>query len=224
MNRIQRLAPAALALAAASLASCEDFLDRPPQDQVAEETFYQTEEDLRLAAYATYTPLTRQAWLGQEGWKVSEVPSDNTTPAGSDPDFSPIDNFGVTSDNRNVLAYWSIRYRAANLANVLVEKAPQTGLDAAVTDGYVAEGQFVRALAYFDLVRIFGGVPLVLEKAEFGDDVLLPRASVEARKARGGAHRRRGPTRGVRHSTGYVSGSSSSTGLASPRACRSTAS
>ena len=179
MFRIRRLIPAALALTVVALVGCEDFLDRPPQDQVVEETFYRTEEDLRLAAYATYTPLTRQAWLGQEGWKIMEVPSDNTAPAGSDPDFSPIDDFGVSPDNGNVYAYWGIRYRAANLANVLIEKAPETGLDAAIVDGYVAEGQFVRALAYFDLVRIFGGVPLVLEKAAFGEDVLLPRSSVE---------------------------------------------
>ena len=179
MLRIRNLSFAALALTTAALVGCEEFLDRPPQDQVVEDTFYKTEEDLRLAAYATYTPLTRQAWLGQEGWKIMEVPSDNTAPAGSDPDFSPIDDFGVSPDNGNVLAYWSIRYRAANLANVLIEKAPEAGLDADVTAGFVAEGQFVRALAYFDLVRIFGGVPLVLKKAAFGEDVLPARASVE---------------------------------------------
>ena len=179
MQLSRHLSLLAFASGAVALVGCEDFLDRPPQDQIVEDTFYRSEEDLRLAAYATYTPLTRQAWLGQEGWKIMEIPSDNTAPGGSDPDFSPIDDFGVAPDNENVGAYWNIRYRAANLANILIEKAPESGLPEAVYAPYVAEGQFVRALAYFDLVRIYGGVPLVLAKANLGDDVLLPRASVD---------------------------------------------
>ena len=176
---LQSLPLAALAVASSALVGCEDFLERPPRDQVIEETFYKTEADLRLAAYSVYTPLTRQAWSGQEGWKIAEIPSDNSAPGGSDPDFSPIDDFGVSPDNPNVKAYWDIRYRAVNLASVLIDKAPSSGLAEGVYATYVAEGQFVRALAYFDLVRIFGDVPLVLKKAEYGEDVLLPRASVE---------------------------------------------
>ena len=179
MQFFRHLPLVGLAVVSTALVSCEDFLDRPPQDQITEENFYRSESELRLAAFGLYSPLTRQQWLGQEGWMIMEIPSDNSAPGGSDPNFSPIDDFGVAPDNEAVGAYWNIRYRAANLANELIAQAPQSGLPAEVVAPYVAEAQFVRALAYFDLVRIYGAVPLVLERARLGDDVLVPRAPVE---------------------------------------------
>ena len=52
-------------------------------------------------------------------------------------------------------------------------------LDAETAAPYIAEARFVRALAYFDLVRIFGDVPIVTERPVFGEELLPARSPVD---------------------------------------------
>ena len=158
--------------------SCSDFLDREPLDQLTDASFYQTESDARRAILAAYTPMMDQNWSGK-GWQITEIPSDNSQAGGLDPEFTPIDNFTVTADNPTVANYWAIHYRQVALANVVLEKIEGMSLEDALKDQYRGEAKFLRAIAYFDLVRVYGGVPLVLTAPEFGDDFLLPRASAQ---------------------------------------------
>ncbi|MEL6357780.1 MAG: RagB/SusD family nutrient uptake outer membrane protein, partial [Bacteroidota bacterium] len=162
----------------ASLFSCDEFLDRQPLDQITAENFYRTEDEMELAVMAVYEPIQNIEWLGK-GWHITEIPSDNTQPGGTDPDFTPMDEFTVNADNGTIANFWAIRYRCINLANVVIEKAPQAEISAQKAEEFIQEAKFLRALAYFDLVRIYGGVPLVINAPSNDQDLLLPRASVE---------------------------------------------
>lgn len=162
-----------------SLLSCDDFLDRQPLDQITVENFYQSEDDLQRGILAAYYPLQNQDWTGK-GWMLTEIPSDNSQPGGSDPEHTPIDNFTVNADNGPVANYWRMHYQTIALANVILEKTPESqiaGTD--IADEIKGEAQFLRALAYFDLVRIYGGVPLMTVAPTYDGDLLLPRSSVE---------------------------------------------
>ncbi|MCI4671091.1 MAG: RagB/SusD family nutrient uptake outer membrane protein [Bacteroidia bacterium] len=174
MNRLMFIYISILALTAIS---CEGFLDRQPLDQISTESFYQTEEEANLAALAIYSPMLDVEWQGK-GWMITEIPSDNTQAGGTDPDFTPIDNFSVSADNLPVANYWAFHYRCVVLANVVIEKVGNMSIEQATINRLIAEARFLRAFSYFDLVRIYGGVPLVLSAPEFGDDFLLPRATV----------------------------------------------
>ena len=71
-----------------------------------------------------------------------------------------------TADNSRVLGTWSAAYNVIYNANDFIEKttAAQPGMtssDRAVTDLYLAEARSIRALMYFELVRLFGGVTLM---------------------------------------------------------------
>ncbi|MEO0898584.1 MAG: RagB/SusD family nutrient uptake outer membrane protein [Bacteroidota bacterium] len=160
------------------LVSCEGFLDRAPLDQLSTESFYQTEADANLAVLSVYSPLMDVEWQGK-GWMITEIPSDNSQAGGTDPDFTPIDNFSVSADNGPVFNFWAFHYRCVVLANVVVGKVNGMDIDPSVINRIEAEARYLRAFAYFDLVRVYGGVPLVLSAPEFGDDMMLPRASVE---------------------------------------------
>ena len=159
------------------LQACTGFLDRDPLDQLTVEGFYQTEEDINRAVLAAYAPMMDVEWQGKS-WMITEIPSDNTQAGGTDPDFTPIDNFTVSADNLPIANFWAIRYRQITLANVVIGRLAETSLEPEVKNPYEGEARFLRALAYFDLVRVFGGVPLVLEMPIFGEDLNLPRASV----------------------------------------------
>jgi len=159
------------------LQACAGFLDREPLDQLIVDNFYQTEEEVNRATLAAYAPMMDLEWQGKS-WMLTEIPSDNTQAGGTDPDFTPIDNFTVSADNLPVANFWAIRYRQITLANVVITKLKESALAEEVKNSYEGEARFLRALAYFDLVRIYGGVPLVLEMPVFGEDLNFPRASV----------------------------------------------
>ncbi|MEZ4883809.1 MAG: RagB/SusD family nutrient uptake outer membrane protein [Chitinophagales bacterium] len=160
-----------------TMISCEDFLDREPLDQLTTDNFYKTAADADKALLATYSPMQDQEW-NSKGWMITEIPSDNTQAGGTDPDFTPIDNFTVVADNLPVANYWSIRYRQITLANTVITKVNEMDLTQASKNPLLAEAMFLRAVAYFDLVRIYGGVPLITAPPVFGADLLYPRAKV----------------------------------------------
>ncbi|MEM8523457.1 MAG: RagB/SusD family nutrient uptake outer membrane protein [Bacteroidota bacterium] len=155
--------------------SCSNLLDKQPLDQLTTDNFYKTEADADRAVLAAYTPMMDVEWNGKS-WMLTEIPSDNTQPGGNDPDFTPIDNFTVVADNVPVANFWAFRYRQITLANVVIEKVEQMELENAKKDQFIGEAKFLRAIAYFDLVRIFGGVPLITQAPSFDQDLLFPRA------------------------------------------------
>ncbi|MFK8165069.1 MAG: RagB/SusD family nutrient uptake outer membrane protein [Lewinella sp.] len=156
------------------LTSCgEEFLDRQPIDQISVENFYRTESDLESGILAAYTALQSQQYFG-EGWRLDETASDD-----SRQNFgSALDNFNVTAGASEVRNYWAGRYRLVTLANVMIEKAPAAEVSQEVVDQLVAEARFLRAIAYYDLVRIFGGVPKITTIPSLDQDLLYPRSSV----------------------------------------------
>lgn len=158
-----------------SLASCgEEFLDRQPVDQITVENFYRTEADLESGILGAYTALQSQQYFG-EGWRVDETPSDDSRQAFG----AAIDNFSTTAGSGEVLNYWSGRFRLITLANVIIQKAPQAEVSQEIIDRSVAEARFMRAIAYYDLVRIFGAVPKITVPPSIDQDLLFPRSPVD---------------------------------------------
>ncbi len=172
-----RILPFLLMLSLLSLVACDDFLDRQPLDQLTVNNFYETVEEVDLALLGSYSPMMDVEWTGK-GWMLTEIPSDNTLPGGTDPEFTPIDRFTVTADNPAISNYWRLHYRQITLANTVIARIEEMTISDTEKAPFQAEAQFLRALAYFDLVRLWGGIPLVTTPPEFGEDLLLPRASV----------------------------------------------
>ncbi len=163
---------------ALTLSGCEGFLDREPLDQISADNFYSNVDEVNIALVGTYAPLLDIDWTGK-GWMITEIPSDNSQPGGTDPDFTPIDNFTVTADNLIVGNYWARHYQLVTYANTVISKVNQsTTIDEDLKQPLLAEAMFLRALAYFDLVRVFGGVPLITDPPLFSGNLLFPRATV----------------------------------------------
>jgi len=158
--------------------ACEDFLDREPLDQISEANFYLTANDADLAAKAMYSVPQGINWYGKS-WMITEIPSDNSTTGGNDPDFSPIDNFTLNADNPPNSEFWTEHFRLVTLANQVLGNVPNIEMDEALKASYLGEAEFLRAFTYFDLVRIYGGVPIIREVATIDSDVNVTRNSVD---------------------------------------------
>ncbi len=168
----------ALFIAVLFLCSCEDFLDRQSLDQVGTESFYKTASDANLAAIGMYSSMQAIDWWGQ-AWKILEIPSDNSTAGGNDPDFSPIDNFTHNPENGPNNMFWSEHYKLVTLANQVLQYVPDIEMDLDAKNSILGEARFLRAYAYFDLVRIYGAVPLVTRVPSLDQDLLIPRNAVD---------------------------------------------
>ncbi|MCD2425090.1 RagB/SusD family nutrient uptake outer membrane protein [Niabella pedocola] len=143
------------------LCSCNKLLDLKPRDNMSEKTFYKTPADFKLAANALYNSLP--------GFDFADVESDiafNQANAVSDGDYLPPEND----------ANWTNAYYYIRNANIMITKG--TAFADAETKRYVAEAKFFRALSYWNIFRLFGGVPLVTDVLTETDERLYgPRAS-----------------------------------------------
>ena len=75
---------------------------------------------------------------------------------------------------------WRASYQVIARANLSVTRIPEVSMDETLKARLIGEAKFLRALSYFNLVRLFGGVPLVLEPESDIDEYLVPRATETA--------------------------------------------
>ncbi|MCE7865061.1 MAG: RagB/SusD family nutrient uptake outer membrane protein [Bacteroidetes bacterium CHB5] len=156
--------------------ACEDFLEKPPQGELTQTKFPVTAEDALLATNAAYNTL-RDPNFNSGLFPLMDIMSDDTN-KGSNPDdaaatIGPFDRFEHLKTEGAILRWWNTLYKAIRRANVVIEKVPAISMDETLRNRYVGEARFLRAFFYFDLVRAYGGVPLLTSV----DPVVLPRST-----------------------------------------------
>lgn len=148
--------------------SCEDFLDVKPQGQLTQEAFPKSASDALLATNAVYSTL-RQWHYHSGGFPIFDIMSDDAL-KGSNPDdqvntLGAYDKFMHDATSDGLDRWWATLYQGIRRANVVIENVPSITMDETLKNRYLAEARFLRGLYYFDLIRGFGGVPLVTESA-----------------------------------------------------------
>lgn len=143
---------------------CEDFLDKPLQGELTQETFPTKPEDALLATNAIYNILRNSAF-NTGLFPILDIMSDDAS-KGSNPDdaattIGPYNNFTHIPTEGSVSRWWNILYEGIKRANIVIIKVPDIDMASALKLRYVGEARFLRALFYFDLVRAWGDVPLV---------------------------------------------------------------
>ncbi len=143
---------------------CEDFLELNPQGQLTQESFPTTPADAQLATNAVYSTL--RGWhYHSGGFPILDIMSDDahkgSNPADQLNTIGPYENFTHTTTQDGLDRWWSALYQGIKYANVVIEKVPAINMNATLRNRYIAEARFLRALYYFDLVRAWGGVPII---------------------------------------------------------------
>lgn len=157
------------------LTACNGMLDLDPITEELETNFYKNEEQCLQGLVSTYdvlgwgavaTPGTGAASIPFE-W-ISEVLGDKCYAGGDNAtDAATMERFNrgqLNGDISNVRALWKKYYTGIYRANLLLEKLPSAEFtDESNRVRFEAEAKFLRAYFYFDLVRLFGNVPLILK-------------------------------------------------------------
>jgi tetratricopeptide (TPR) repeat protein len=166
------------------ISSCsDDFLELYPETTLNEGNFYQTQDDFILLANGCYVPM--RDYEKDIHWVLAELISDNTSfqynIRTGEAVRGVIDQFIITSDNRGYASFWDLSYNGITRCNKLLFEIDRPGV--VWSSGYkersAGEAYFLRALYYFNLVRQFGGVPLVTNPITSQEAVKIGRSTEE---------------------------------------------
>ncbi len=153
----------AIALAALSLTSCDDFLDREPMDFGNEDSYYKSPEDLRIAANAfyEYLPKNKELW---GGLYTEDVQSDNQCSFSAQNLFYKGDKLMV---KMGANCEWNFEHLRG--INFFINKTKARIADGSVKgnkvliDHFLGEGYFFRAYDYYRILRNYGDAPILRE-------------------------------------------------------------
>lgn len=173
---------AALPLLLAVLASgCnnDQFLKENPYDFVGPSNFYRTPGDAIAAingVYATFINSTGDNYYGRNLVMLVEYPTEMiTTRLSATNERSRPDNYTIPTTHSYVQSVWFSAYQAINRANAVIQRVPGIAMDTTLRNRIVGEAKFLRALHYFNLVRLFGGVPIRTSETQGLDSLQVPR-------------------------------------------------
>ena len=149
-------------------ASCTDQLEQIPITNKVQSKFLQSETEVEEYVNATYAALQTDGLYGLYLPAMGEIPSDNTfdeVPANDGAIYGDLDEFKTRPDNGMINDNWRQSYVAIQRANVVLNRIENVNFKSATTkSSRIGEMKFIRALIYFNLVRFYGDVPLVLEE------------------------------------------------------------
>lgn len=160
---------------------CNSLLEEDPPSLITPVQFFQEPGDAQAAVDAIYTHLRGSGVYGQYYWLMGALASDEGTVNGFHPEMAEFSEFSLTPRNPVIAQVWSELYAAIHTANFAITHIPEAPISEGDATRLVAEARFMRALFYFDLVRMFGEVPLTREAITDGTQLqALPRAPLDS--------------------------------------------
>lgn len=173
MKRIQIKIALPVILVFSILSSCsKEFITLDPKGQFLSENYYADRDQAYSGLVAAYDVLRKNAGGFENMITMMNAGSDDNYAGGGGPtDGIGIQSFSNYTINPNTMpgSFWSDHYQGIFRANVLLQKLPEVPMDAAEKARFVAETKALRATYYFNLVRMFGNIPLIIEPLSTGD-------------------------------------------------------
>lgn len=161
--------------------SCTEVLDRVPQGEFTLDNYFQTEDHAVQSVNAIYNQLREWQVHVFSFIGMTDIVSDDSEKGSFPSDgffLQEVEDFEFTASNVAPSSVWSGYYDGVFRANLAIERIPNVPeMDEALRTRLIAEARTLRAYFYFNLVRWFDGVPLVLEP--FPESFAIPRSSAD---------------------------------------------
>ncbi|OXA79979.1 Starch-binding associating with outer membrane [Flavobacterium aquidurense] len=161
----------AVALAALGGSCSEDFVTIDPKGKFDTSTYFSNEQQCYSALIGVYDPLRKNTGGFENLVAMLNAGSDDFYAGGGGPtDGTGIQNFSTHSLTSIIVpgSYWGDHYQGVSRANILLAKLPAATMDNGVRARFAAESKALRAFYYFNLVRLFKNIPLILEPLTTG--------------------------------------------------------
>ena len=151
---------------AVSLFSCKrSFVDLTPKGQFLSENYYADKDQAFAALVAVYDIMRKNSGSFENMLALMNAGSDDHYAGGGGPtDGNQLQVFSNYTLTPNSMAgsYWNDHYQGIFRANVLLSKLPDVPMDDNLKTRFAAEAKALRAYYYFNLVRMFKNIPLLL--------------------------------------------------------------
>ena len=174
MKEIIKYLSVMLIFLALGLVSCDDELEQLPPEQLSNELVLGSYDNLVLATNAIYTPLVGSSWYGRDFTVIADLKGGNSK-------SSPLNSgrfqtdYNWANNESNTSGVWPSAYYLISRANNVINAIPEIdeiGITTEMLNQLKGEALFLRALAHFDLVRMYAQ-PYTFESAGPGVPVIL---------------------------------------------------
>jgi hypothetical protein len=166
------------------LGSCKkDFITLTPKGQFLTDNYYQNRDQAYSGLVAAYDVMRKNAGGFENMITMMNAGSDdNYAGGGGATDGAGIQGFSNYTINPGImpLSFWGDHYQGIFRANILLQKLPGTTMNAAEKARFTAEAKALRATYYFNLVRMFKNIPLILEPIGTADIYNVTQAAPSA--------------------------------------------
>jgi len=160
-----------------TMTSCmDDFIELEPISTISTDALYQTDMDFQDAVTGIYGVFQSEY---TNMWLYGDIRGDDSYDELVKGTAAAMDLFTINNDDNVIRNTWTNYYRAINRANTVISKLE--GANATVVknkDRYMGEAKFLRALAYFDLVRIYGDVQMLTKPITIEESYTIGREKV----------------------------------------------
>ena len=164
----------ALVVSLIAFNGCSDELEKIPETDFSENQVFSTEQGVETAINGIYLAMSSGQYHGSAfHGLIAPVSGKFYSQQGASEDATRLN---TSPSNIWLVDMWPQMYSAINSANSLIANLEGSSLPNA--EAAMGHAYFARAVTYFDLVRLFGGVPLRLEPVD-SESLYLPRATQE---------------------------------------------
>lgn len=167
-------------------ASCSSFLEVDPKTSVSGEQIINDETSAKAALNGVYAALRNYYSVNYQS--IAYLSGDNIEWTGSQSQIQEFINHRVNPENATLAAAWNGIYKSIDRANNLIKalnEYQKDNIGDALRQNILGQAYAVRALNYFDLLRVWGGVPIITAPtAKVGDNMGIARSTAEQVYAR----------------------------------------
>lgn len=178
MNYIKSYIRRIICLSAVVLtASCADFLDETDQSNFTLDNYFTKPEhavSVVNSIYQSMQPIMNSGFGGGTWMMLEFATGLADTELGQAQNSLFVKDLVNTSDNGYGQTFWTNYYRGIANANLAIAKIPDMNMDEAQKQGLLGEARFLRAYYYFNLVQMFGNIPLITEPVDLTSEQLYP--------------------------------------------------
>ncbi|OOQ59412.1 RagB/SusD family nutrient uptake outer membrane protein [Mucilaginibacter pedocola] len=144
----------------------KDFFNRAPEDAITVDNFYKTNEQVAASTNALYNSPWFN-WNNKAGWAITELAGGNGRTYSDD--VISLFNFSLTNINPRLADAWNSLFTVVAQSNAVINNVPKApaSVDRAVMNNALGEAHFMRAIAYFHIVRLWGNVPIIENSEDY---------------------------------------------------------
>jgi hypothetical protein len=162
-----------------STAGCSDFLKENAPSNLTPTSFYTIPDHAEAAIASTYADMRiiyDGAGIFSSTWQLLEaITGTSTTETAQNSDLNNLYGLVYDGNTQHIINYWNGLYKVVAQANQVLEKVPPiTPMDAAQKNRILGEAKFLRAWAYFYIVRLWGDAPIVTKPQTAASEDFMP--------------------------------------------------